>query len=833
MIPCFSYSQLPKDSIQRALHKIKSDTAKVNFLNTIFLQYKAEDESLAIEYLYKSIELSKKSNYLIGYAIALKHKGKYEIENENYDTALVSFQRSLEQYKLIKKASKYPYLYNDIGLTYIRKGDYVLAEENLLKGIELAKEQQNNDILSALYYNLGEAFRMRSMLDEALENFNKCLFICTDLKDTACISSSYDNIGSIYAVNGNYLKALEYFNKDIELNYLLNDKVAIAHKYNNVAMVYVYQGNYPKALDNYLKSLELRLEIGDKQNIAFSYNNIGEVYSVQNDPSTAIEYFRKSLVIYEVLGDKIGIANTHLAFGKMYHKLDDYNVAISSYNRSILLYEELNLQNKLAENLLFLGESHAKINNIKEALDNFNKALEIAKSNENERILNLVNKELSRLYLHLNQYSKAIKYATQAYSWGRENGEKMLLMNTTEVLAEAYAEIGNHKKAYKFHKIFKQESDSILYEDNIKEIAAYGYQFIYEKEIEIQELENIKRAELDREILKRKQIKMQALIIGFILLSFIALNIFRIARIKRKANEALRKLNKEILLQKDAISANRDEIQMQKNLIDQKNKILEHKNTEILDSVRYASKIQAALLPSEESLKEHFRDFFIYFKPRDIVSGDFYWFKKIDNKIIIAAADCTGHGVPGALMSMLGVSFLSDITSRIDGLNTGDILNQLRDQIKKSLKQTGKKDEAKDGIDVALCTIDFDKNKLEFSGAYNSMLIVRQSNNEVDIFELKGDRQPAAIHVKEVTFTVKEFNLQENDIIYLFSDGYIDQFGGKEGKKFKLKNFKNLLLKIHNEPLEEQAKAIDKKLIQWIGEDDQLDDILVIGLKYE
>lgn len=260
----------------------------------------------------------------------------------------------------------------------------------------------------------------------------------------------------------------------------------------------------------------------------------------------------------------------------------------------------------------------------------------------------------------------------------------------------------------------------------------------------------------------------------------------------------------------------------------QRDKIMEQ-NKNITDSIHYAKRIQTAILPPERLLKKNLRDYFILFKPRDIVSGDFYWFTKKNNLVMVAAADCTGHGVPGAFMSMLGISLLNEIVSKTDIIDADLILNELREQVKTSLRQTGRDGEAKDGMDMALCVFDFDNRKLQFAGAYNPLIYVRNEK----IHRIKPDKMPIGIYFREKgMFTKHVIDIRRDDIFYMFSDGYVDQFGGKEGTKFMIKNFKNLLLQIHKLPMKEQHDILNKTIEDWRSKKyEQVDDILVFGIK--
>ena len=303
----------------------------------------------------------------------------------------------------------------------------------------------------------------------------------------------------------------------------------------------------------------------------------------------------------------------------------------------------------------------------------------------------------------------------------------------------------------------------------------------------------------------------------------------------RMKNVELEQQKEEILAQRDEIEAQRDHVVEQKDQIEiQHNMILEQTKS-ITDSIHYASRIQEALLPPEEVLKEVLPEHFILYRPRDIVSGDFYWASTKNNRTIIVAADCTGHGVPGAFMSMLGISFLNEIINKFEHLHANQILNELKDSVKKSLRQTGKDNEAKDGMDMALCILDFETMQMEFSGAYNSLLLIR--NNE--LLKYEADRMPVGIYVKDRgSFTNHIIDMKEGDNFYIFSDGYPDQFGGATGSKLMIKRFKKLLLENHQKSAKQQKETLENYLNEWQAYKDedgkkyrQLDDILVIGMK--
>ena len=304
--------------------------------------------------------------------------------------------------------------------------------------------------------------------------------------------------------------------------------------------------------------------------------------------------------------------------------------------------------------------------------------------------------------------------------------------------------------------------------------------------------------------------------------------------------EELKLLNENLNQQNEEITAQRDEIDGQKNiLLTQKNEI-ETIHNSIAQSIDYATRLQGAILPEEKLLKKHLSEHFVLFKPKDKVSGDFYWWANVNNKTVITAADSTGHGVPGAFMSMLGGSFLREIVQKEEVTNTGKVLGKLRKEIIKALKQTGEEKEQKDGMDMAIISIDHETNMVQYSGANNPLYIVSQSikgfkplmdYGVLGLYEVKPNKMPISIYEKMDVFTTHEIQLQKGDQLYMFSDGYADQFGGPKGKKFKYKPFKKLLLENADKPMSEQKEILNQAFENWKGNEEQIDDVVIVGVK--
>ncbi len=372
-------------------------------------------------------------------------------------------------------------------------------------------------------------------------------------------------------------------------------------------------------------------------------------------------------------------------------------------------------------------------------------------------------------------------------------------------------------------------------------------------------------------IQKQKLVNYFAIVLSVILLFFVLFILYHYLN-KRKANKILeiknthiRQQNEEILSQRDEIESQRDEIQAQRDTVTVQKDEIEKVHEELRDSIFYAQRIQNALLPDQSVIYEKFSEHFIFFKPKDIVSGDFFWwsFVEVENTIVIAVSDCTGHGIPGGFMSMLGISLLREIVNKEYVTHPGVILRKMRKEIIKSLKQKLDYDNEisrmKDGMDMALISINHETLEVQFAGANNPLYIIKPvshsdsslraegvaislteqiptlttvaQNDDYKFYEVKPDKMPIAIYERMDKFTNHKIQLQKGDQIYLFSDGFADQFGGQKNKKFKYKPFKELLLSNAGKSMQEQRETLEKVFAEWKGENEQVDDITIVGIK--
>ncbi|MEN8250677.1 MAG: SpoIIE family protein phosphatase, partial [Bacteroidota bacterium] len=467
-------------------------------------------------------------------------------------------------------------------------------------------------------------------------------------------------------------------------------------------------------------------------------------------------------------------------------------------------------------NLQFHVYAYRQLKDYKRALIYQERAYEIAVELEDEYGIFQCLEGFGQTYELMGEYDTALEYFKRSEALAERVASKVFLTYLYNEISRTYAHLNNYQKAYEYLRRYSSSHDTILTTEKVNAIQRIKEFDVDKKQKEITVL--TQEAEIQSLKAKRQQSVRNSFIIGFIVMVILVWVILLNFLQKRKANRKIVEQNVEILEANEELKVLNEAINKQ--------------NHEIIDSISYAERIQAAMLPPETYITELLNENFILYKPRDIVSGDFYWIKHINQYIILLAADCTGHGVPGALMSMLGISFLNEIVQRREITQANQVLNELRKQIKFSLRQHGQPDEAKDGIDMALCVLDLKNMTMQYSGANNPLYLIQDVNDIPELKEVKPDMMPIGYYYgKDKTFTNNDIELEMGDTFYIFSDGFIDQKGGKDNKKFMSKNFKKMLLEIHDQAMHDQKEILDKTLTDWIGNNSQMDDVLVIGVR--
>jgi serine phosphatase RsbU (regulator of sigma subunit)/Tfp pilus assembly protein PilF len=583
-------------------------------------------------------------------------------------------------------------------------------------------------------------------------------------------------------------------------------------------------GDLEEALDAYIKSAEVARLDNNMKGEGNAYGAIADIYSISKNHPNARLYYKKAIAILRESKDSVALASAILNAGDDYMSNQIYDTAYMNFTLSKIIFEKLNYLPGIAYNLGNIGMVYANTGKPNLAEKNIEEAIKILEDLEDYYPICVYLISMADIYIEKGDKLTALKYSMRSLNLAQQHGLKEQISDANLKLSELYEKAGEMGESFKFYKDHIAYRDSVNNIKSIQKLADLRTEFeVKNKQEEVNVLKKNKKAQLIM-ILSLLLILLMAL--GLIMLYYYSLKRSRIlSAALDERNILLEKQSAELKEQNDKIIKTNEEL---KRLFE----ITSIQKEEIISSINYAQRMQSALLPPRAYITELLNENFILYKPKDIVSGDFYWIKQVKHHIILVSADCTGHGVPAAFMSVLGISYLNEIVQRREITQANQVLNELRKEIKHSLRQTGNKEESRDGIDMALCVIDTKKNVIQYSGAYRPLYLISQNNGEPIFKEFKADLMPVGVHFYgDKSFTNHEIPIEIGDTIYLSSDGFIDQMGGPHKTKFSSKNFKKLLLDIYDQPMYEQKEILEQTLKTWIGDNPQRDDILVIGAR--
>ncbi len=635
------------------------------------------------------------------------------------------------------------------------------------------------------------------------------------------LGASYNNLGFLADEYGDIVKAIAYYNKSLKIQEEINDQLGISYSLNNIGYVYSNIGDVPKALDYFHQSLKIQEDNHDKSGIAYSLINIGNILKNNGNIPKAMEYFQKSLKLKEELNDPEGIAISLLNIGSIYDQQGDQTKALTYYEKALMNYKSAENKYGIAYAQINIGNISKDRGDLDKALSYFERSLELQEEIQDKAGISKTLGILANVYFKQKKVNLALNYAEKSLKIGQELGYIDHIQNSSSLLSRIYSDNKNYKQAYQMQVLFKQMSDSNNNQTNRKASLQKGFQYEYDKKAAADSVKTIEERLVFDVQLKQEKTQRTALYIGIGLIALFSAFMYNRFRITNKQKEIIE-------LQKIEVENQRSLADSRRIIAEEQKEIIEEKQKEIIDSIHYAKRIQQAMLTSENYFDEHLKaEYFIYYQPKDIVSGDFYWATYQHNQFYIATADCTGHGVPGAFMSLLNINFLNENVIERGIKNPAQVLNEQRKEIIKALNPKGNEN-SKDGMDCVLCAFDLINHKLSFAAANNPVWLIR--NHELT--EYKGDKMPVGKYEDNAKdFTSQSIDIQKGDMIYTFTDGYADQFGGEKGKKFKYKQLQSILLNNHQLPMNEQRVLLSETINNWKGNQEQLDDILVIGVR--
>ncbi|HDQ16016.1 MAG TPA: tetratricopeptide repeat protein, partial [Bacteroidetes bacterium] len=794
-------AQTPEiDSLRNIVNTTQIDTVKVNTLILLSQKIRRTSTEDALDTINLCVQIAENVKFNYGLAEAYKEKGIALYMTGQIDSAIRYSYIAVEIHENHHEYAAAARVYNNIGIYYRNQGKLQESINSLLKAIELLEKADDKQTLVAIYINLSNIYRNIGNFQKALE----CNFSALDILDNYELKNS-------------------------------NDSLQTAHIYKSIANIYTDQKDIEQAEINYNKALEIYFQVYSPSDIGDIYLNLGVL---QRDKS----------FIYPFNTPIIKLSHD---FSKKLPSNFNYLKAKEYYLKALNYYQN---KNKIITACLNIGEAYTKLKDFDSAFIYYNQALLLSKEIGDGRGIAISLTAFGTLNNDQDNFSEAIKYLSEAIEIAEEIGDISILLSVSEAYSLSLKMTGNYKKALEMHELYKQMNDSIFNTNNERSLTQMSMSYEFEKEKEQAQLKH-------QEEIKRQKIIQKFSFAVLLLTILILISVFSSLRIKKRKNRELKKMNAEIMQQKEEIETQRDEIEAQKDKIEAQSRELEKQRDiaikrgdeiefqkkEIEASIRYALRIQEAVLPTIEPLKTNFNDFFIFFKPKDIVSGDFYWTLQKNNKVIAVAADCTGHGVPGAFMSMLGITFLNQIVGQKTELNSDTILNKLRQMVMKSLKQNAEAMEtSRDGMDIALLVYNSETQILEYSGDYNWMFLITKreieknkkirtyslDNQEKTLYEFRADRMPIGVFIIEMQdFSKHTIKLEKDDRIYIFSDGYPDMYDREKGLKFTTQMFKELLLETSDVDMKSQSDKLEEVYIHWCRGGKQIDDIIVIGIE--
>lgn len=783
------------DSLENLLKIVKDDTGRAIVLIDLSIELRYANPDLSLGKALESIEVCKKIRYKKGLAKALNVAGLSYNSLGNYSEAIIFHNKAIS----------------------------VFAEINDSIGIAKA------------FHNIGFAYSVYGETDSTLKYFQKSLDIAERNKNYSLANFNYCKICELFSERGNYPKALEYAQLSLRLSEEAGDTVSESNALNEAGLILMYQKNFEASQEYFAKALFLSEKISDKRFIATVLNNMGLLYEKKNKPDEAVKYYLKSLNIKEELMNLKSMVISYSNLARFFQSKKNYEKAIE-FNK---------------------------------------KALEVDAQLDDKQGLCIDYLQLAGIEIILKNYSNAIQLLEKARAIAEKSGYRDLQVNTYIAFADAYSKQNNYKEAYEFFTLYAQTKDSMLNESNSKQIAEMQTRYESDKkqkEIALlnkeKELQNVELAKKEAEM-KRQNTQKLAFGAGFLLVLVLALVIFRGYKQKEKSNLLLSRQKQQIEIKNSHLEEANTEINKQKNEI-------QEKNHEILASIRYAQRIQQAILPPQKLVSSYLENYFILYQPKDIVAGDFYWVAPLNppeggnnntqagslvlsqlppsgggGAILFAVCDCTGHGVPGAFVSIVGHNALNRAVKEFGLSKPSEILDKVNELVEETFSKG--ENSLKDGMDIAFCALKFpfhnnheafrenEPVKLQFAGANNELYIINPGRKEwpqnISLLKdgnggsLKANKQPIGNFIDRKPFTNIEVELQSGDTIYAFSDGYADQFGGPKGKKFKYSQFEKLLVSIHSKPMAEQHDILFQEIEKWRGNLEQIDDICIMGVR--
>ncbi len=810
-----------------------SGNEKIDLLNQLAEAIVNTDPNKTKLYAEQALTLSEKSSYTIGIINAHHKLGIFYYYTDDYDKSIQYYKKSLALAKKVGDKKLSAQALSWMGSLFRVQSDFVQALQYYDQALKIAKEINDVNRIIYCFRSIGEVYRVQQENNKALEYFDKALKLTEKIKDNGQAAYILTAIGEVYRLSGQYPKSLIYLNQASALAKKSNNYSLVSNNYYSLGEIYVVQNRYAQALENFQKALTMGKQIKDNRRIADCYASMGDIYLEQNEKDKAKEFYNRSLSISKEIDYMQNYAYCLSVIGDIYETTDNADLSLQYFNQALKVGEEIHDKHRVTACLSKLLEYYQRKKDFTKALEYGEQALKQSKEIEDYVSIALCYTLIGEVYYELKNYEKAITNGESALKTAKEFNLIKKIEDAGLLLFKAYNEKNRFEDALEMHVMSTEMRDSMRNQENTKKLVEQQVTFEFKEKEAIRKIEQTKRDLENEARLHRQQLIGIGSAVGFGLMIVLSLVIYRSQRKQKFANIKLEKQKLQI----------------------------EDQAKEITDSINYAREIQNAILPERSEINTALKDMFVLYIPKDIVSGDFYYFHSFAKAetlegakqskstanypdLIIAAADCTGHGVPGAFMSMISSQKIDEAVKQVQ--EPKNILKKINRNLKTALKQKQNdiiSDDfsSKDGLDIALCSLSMTENNnamLKYAGANRPIWIIPKDNQVTTedpntiITEIKATKAAiGGFTSDDQVFEQHDLEIKSGDSFYIFTDGITDQFGGEKGKKLTTKKFKQVITSICDKSMKDQEIALRKIFEDWKMHYPQVDDILVIGVR--
>lgn len=695
----------------------------------------------------------------------------------------------------------------------------------------------------SLLFKVAEFYTSVEANDQMSENYvREAEHVAIRSSDAKLLANVYNQMGTYYRKRSRFAEARLYHSKALEKAIEQGDSLIMSASYNAIGVVYRRVDNFALATENHMNALRIAESIGDDYNESVACNSLGNIFTANGQYSDALTYFKRGLELSIKDGNKLGEAINLNNIGEAYEQMGEVDKANELYNKSLELNKEINSRQGISISYNCLGRLALNAGNARAAYNYFKAAYDIDKQLPDLHYTATSYVNLGRAVLAMGKPEMSRRYAERVMEIGRTIGSSAHCQQALELFSSSYYKQGLYAEAYDYMLQANRYRDSLQLVRSTQSMATM--QALYESEKREQEIVILRQEqELASRHFKTQRIRIYALCAGMALMLGVSIWIFALLRNKHSINRLLaqqivevERSNFKLAEQKEEISSQKEDIIRQKELIAQQNtnlrtayRTIERYVQNMTDSLHYAERIQESMLPSMDSISATFSDTMLVNRPKDIVSGDFYFLSPTaDNRILFALADCTGHGVPGAFMSIIGINLLNDAIQRRIG-KADELLAFLHERLLRSLKRNESDNVLLDSMDIAICLYDPATRELDYAGALISAMVVR--NGSLITLKHKAYSLGSVLRGGLPVFTSERMVLQPGDWLYMSSDGFYDQLGGPKCHKYQRSRFTEMIVRMSALDGKQQEAEVVKEFEQWRDRREQIDDVLVWGVK--